>query len=634
MTIVEEHANMTATVVAVPDTVPAWVLDELPLSLLERLAAAQEDPAAPEVLWPYDQPAPAPRQVAGAALWPYDQEPDEHDEHDQAVGWAVPGVTGQGQDPTPDSLPAPSDLATDLHRLLTQLEGVDPTELPAAQALVDAQVLLEGEQRLRVLNLRRTGDVARRGLHELTGFRSAASWLREHRPDGDTGDATLARSLQELPVVGQAVEDGTISLLAAKKVAQALRQVRPHVDRADGLIDGMPGTEVLHAVVTHVVAVVCRSLQGLRDDDPRLAELVARATSVLSVLQHASDGTARPGVQALVLEDAFSWLAEELPVRHLSGALDELVCALLPSVLEDRLEQGRARRGLTLTPRPDGSGYRLEGDLDMECGERLWTALRAELQRDPVNPDDTAAWAAARDALGNTTGAPSDADAGAHAGDLVGDARDLGLASLADGTELPRSRAERLHDALSLLLDRYLGADLAGRVGKNAVQISVVVPVDRVESAAGAAPSRTGSGQLVPASLVRHWWCDSKVTAFVLSRGGQALRAVHAQRTVTGLERTALHVEGGHVCAGSDCCTSARTGRPCVFTPLRPHHPELFAVTGETSLDDTVPVCDALHHDVHDGTRTVRLRDGRYLHERGFLTEQEAIAQNLAPPPF
>jgi len=51
---------------------------------------------------------------------------------------------------------------------------------------------------------------------------------------------------------------------------------------------------------------------------------------------------------------------------------------------------------------------------------------------------------------------------------------------------------------------------------------------------------------------------------------------------------------------------------------IRPHHVHGYAEDAITSLDDTLPVCDVLHHDLHDGHRTVRLRDGRYLNEHGF----------------
>ena len=521
--------------------------------------------------------------------------------------WAVPGVTGLERT---TALPPVSGLVADLDRALTALEAVDPAALPSAQALVDAQAALAAEQRLHVLNLRRTGDVGARGLHTLTGFPTAGSWLRHHRPDGDAHDATLAAALRSFPLLRHDVESGAVPIASARRVAGALRKVSPHLDRPDGLIDGLDGTEVLQAVVMNVVDIVCRELHGLFEDDPRVADLIAHGHRVLS-----------SQTQAATMEAAMTWLARELPTSRLKGPLDELVCALLPSVLDDRAEKARAWRSLTLTPRSDGQGWRVEGDLDLECGERLFVALRAEAQRDPANPDDTASWAAARAAAGD------------EARDQVQDAWGLGLQELPTrddtGGTLPRGRRQRLHDALSSLLGRYLEADLAGTVGRNPVQISVTLPEVQLTRRPGAAPARAGSGTLVPARLVGRWWCDASVTAFVMSLGGKALRAVHAQRTAKGIERKALDLEGGR-CVGVGCCS----GRPSPFNQLRPHHVHDWATYHLTCLDDTLLVCDHLHHLVHDLGMVVRLADGRHLAEDGILTEDEALARTLAPAPF
>ena len=590
----------------VPDEPPAWLFAALPeepgcelcgcvgCTELDEIATVLSGAGAGAVA---DDglavAASAPKAAAGAP---------------EAAAWAVPGVTGLER--PVEVLPPVTAAVLRVEQAVAALEACDPTALPAAQALVDAQALLALEQRLRVLDLRRTGDVAARGLHELAGFRSATAWLRAHRPDGDASDATLASTLRGLPVLAAAVQDGLLPLASAKRVAGALRQVGPHLDRGDGRIDGQPGDEVLTAVVGHVISLACREVRGLADDDPQLLALVARGRDVLASRS-----------QAAVVEAAFTWLAEELPARQLPGPLDELVMALLPSQLDERDETGRRRRSLSLTPLDDGTGWRLEGELDLECGERLWTALRAEAQRDAAAPDDTAAWSAARDAAGD------------EARSQVTDAWGLGLDQLADGASLPRARRQRLHDAFSTLLDRYLSADLGGRVGKNPVQISVTLSASAVTSTPGASPARTASGALVPARVVRRWWCDASVTGFVLGLGGRALRAIHAQRTLTGLERRALEVEGGGVCAGgtaAGCCT----GRPDALTPVRPHHVHGWAESRFTSLDDTLPVCDALHHAIHDG-QTVRLRDGRFVDEHGFVDEDEALRRSLAaPPPF
>jgi hypothetical protein len=305
-----------------------------------------------------------------------------------------------------------------------------------------------------------------------------------------------------------------------------------------------------------------------------------------------------------------------LPARQLSGPLDELVLAVLPSRLEDRGEQGHRRRGLSLTPHQDGTGWHLCGDLDLECGERLWTALRAEAARDPRNPADTAAWAAATEA-GTEAGTEAATEA-------AKDAWQAG-AELA-GSAHPRGRRERLHDALGRLLGRYLEHGLGGTAGKVPVQVHVTLAEQSLTAASGAPPPRADSGRLLPRALVRRWWCDAKVTAYVLSLGGKALRVVHTQRTLTAEERRALAIEGGDRCAGDGCCT----GLPDLLTPIRPHHVLGWAEDQITSLDDTLPVCQVLHRDLHEGHRTVLLRNGRYLNEHGY-TDTPSLYD---PPPF
>lgn len=509
----------------------------------------------------------------------------------QDVPWATPGVTGLG--PSVPALPSVSPAVMAVQAAVEGLKPVDVRTLPEGQALADGEALLALEQQLRVLNLRRVADVGARGLHELVGFRSAKAWLRSHRPDGDAADAALAAQLREFGVVRAAVDAGTLPLAGARRVLLALRRARPHVDRPDGLIDSQPGGEVLDAVVRHVLALVCRALLGLHEDDPRLAAFQERALECLGA-----------PTQLEVLELALTWLAEHLPANQLAGPLDEVLVALLPSELDEREERGHRRRGLSLTARDDGSGWHVCGDLDLECGERLWTALRAEAARDPHNPTDAASW-----------GQGSERD------------RDLwSLGAALAGSEHPRNRRQRLHDALSRLLARYLDAGLGGRTGKAPVQVSVTVTEPTVTGQPGAAPPRTDSGRLVPARLVRRWWCDARVTAFVLGAGGKALRVVHGGRTLTGVERRALGVEGGDRCAGDGCCA----GQPDPLVQVRPHHVRGYAEDQVTSLDETLPVCDVLHRDLHEGHRTVRLRDGRYLNEQGF-TGEPSIADH---PPF
>ncbi len=539
---------------------------------------------------------------------------DPADLVDAQVEWAAPGVTGLGPVEA-GPLPAPSPVVAALLRAVERVVAVRPSQVDAAQALSDAQALLQVEQQLRVHDLTRLADVHARGLTDLVGARSVKAWVREHRPDGDPGDALLANRLRAFPVLDVAVQDGRVSLGAARRTAGALRRCGPHLDHQDGLIDGLPGDLVLNAVVGNVAGLICRELQGLHDTDPRLQLIIDRAQQLLAL----------EGTQAQRLEHALLWLAETIAPRALAGALDEIVVAVLPSLLEDRAEKGHERRGLSITELPDGQGWHLCGDLDLECGERLWTVLRAAAAHDTRNPDDTAAWADARQA------GASDAD------DVWGP---LGSRLNAEGVlpkGLPRGRRKRLHDALSNALERYLSAGLGGLVSKTPVQIHVTIPEATITGTGtgtqpdqrrpGAPPPRADSGRLLPRSLVRRWWCDSHVTTTVLTLGGKALRTIHSQRTLTADERRALDLEGAGRCAGDGCCP----GTPDPLTVLRPHHVLGYAEDQTTSLEETLNVCDTLHHDLHTGKRTVKLRDGRWLNENGLVTHPTWHDHN---PPF
>ena len=81
----------------------------------------------------------------------------------------------------------------------------------AASAFAEADALLAAQQQLGVLAMRRIADVDARGLHAQEGFRSARSWLRDARPDGDTTDVWLGSSLREFPLLAAAVADGSCS---------------------------------------------------------------------------------------------------------------------------------------------------------------------------------------------------------------------------------------------------------------------------------------------------------------------------------------------------------------------------------------------------------------------------------------
>ena len=501
----------------------------------------------------------------------------------EAVRWAIPGVSWGEQ--LPPVVVPPSPVVQALRVVAEAVSAVDPTGLSPEQAMRDAEELQAISQVLRVSGVRRLADVTARELHALRGFRSTTAWLRDSNPDTDVADAGLGRRLAGHSTLAGAVERGELSLVAARKVVAALGRCRPHVDQPDGVIDEQPGEDVVTAVVGHVVDLVAGCVLGMTDDDPRLLALHARTVEIVTT----------GGGQLERLEAGFVLLAEQVPPSMLSACLDELVLAVVPSILDDRAERGRDKAGLSLERTPDGSGWHLEADLDLQCGERLFIALRAEARRDTANPADTEAAALLR-ARGIDPWDPE---------------------VVVDGSRAwPRPRRQRLHDAFDALLGRYLEAGLGGISQKTPVQVSVTISAGLLDGTPGARPATADSGSHLPRELLRRWWCDSRVTAFVLSRGGQALRAIHLGRTLTAVQRRAANIEGGGRCAGIGCCRSGTD--PTV--DLRPHHVRRYADDGVTSLDDTVLICDTLHRDLHEGHKQARLRNGRHLTEAGWVS--------------
>lgn len=462
-----------------------------------------------------------------------------------------------------------------------QLRGFCTREHDPEVALACAGVLLVAEQALARARLRALADVEDRQLHRLTGARSMSAWLTGQGAEVAPAQVLLSRRLASLPLLAEELATGRLSAAVCQRVQVALSRLRPHVDRPDGLIDGQDAEQALAGVIGDgVPQLVCEAHGGVGDD-----ELCALRDELRLVL-------ATPTGQLARLEAAFVILAAHVEPGQLGPALDVLVDSLLPAQLEDRHRRGELARAVSLVKMADGSRWRLSGELSLEAGERAHAVLCAEMLRDPANPDDTA-----------------------RAGDLQAaglDPHDAGL-DLPESTR-PRSRAERMHDALSSALGRYLGADLGGSHDKNPVHLLVTVPAATLDGVAGSVVARSASGSTLPASLVRRWACGSALTRLALSLTGRVLQVSHTGRTLTAAERRVLHARTRGSCQEAGCPGSSRTPGAV----MHPHHATPWATTGTTSLADTVLLCDRTHGHLHRGHR-ITLRDGRRLGPDGWI---------------
>jgi hypothetical protein len=143
-------------------------------------------------------------------------------------------------------------------------------------------------------------------------------------------------------------------------------------------------------------------------------------------------------------------------------------------------------------------------------------------------------------------------------------------------------------------------------------ELDATISLPALHAEPGSLPAvSTVTGQPLPLSLIRRWWCDSAVTRFVLGLGHKVIETSHTERTLKAHERRAKHIETGGRCQVAGC-------RCCPGTPLRPHHPEPWHRTGISSFSDAVLLCDPNHDDLHAGGKTLLLKDGRWLGPDGW----------------
>ena len=479
-------------------------------------------------------------------------------------------------------------LATQaLQAQLAVLTEQDPVQLGERQALDEAAALLAASGRLQILALQRLADVDNRQLFTLDGLRSVRMWLQRHGLEVERSQLALARKLHRLPAVAHALRTEQLLLSQGIRIGQAIDTLRPHLDRPDATIDGQRSALVLPAVIVDgVLSVLAEGRGGYADDDAQLA-LLRRALQNLAQQPHSSERDQ--------LEATFVLLARQLDPGLLASALDALVGALLPNELEKANTDAIRRRALTLTRSSSGTGWLVRGELTAEAGELLHTALHAESLTDPANPTDTT-----------------------DAADLLAahpdrDPQDLPSSRFTDHGG-PRTRAQRMHDALLLALRHLLDSGNLGTRNSVAPHLGVLVSLETLHNQPGALPARADSGALLPTSLVRTLWCQAELTRIVLSAGRRVMEVSHTQRLHRPHERKALAIQWGHTCAAAGCCPQPRPGRKLI-----PHHINPFADCGITALKDSVPLCEPTHQHLHHG-HNVQLKDGRWIGPHGWLT--------------
>lgn len=469
------------------------------------------------------------------------------------------------------------------------LAAANPADLPATVALARTRALLVQLQRLEATTIRAVGDVDARRLHTCEASPSTSEWVKAQAVAGlGAEQVTLARRLRRLPTVEAELLAGRLSSTAAAAVGKAVAKAARHLDQPDGLIDGMPAEPALYGVlVDGVCSLLAEQTGGTTDDDPEQELLRARLEQIDDPTRSERDR----------VEAALTVFAQLCNPALLPSGLSLLLDALLPNEHQKRADLAEDDAGFDLHRKHGGSGWTCRGDLDDLTGELLATVLDAAAATDPAKPADTDAWRAARETAGDDSLTPADWPA---------------------GQIRPRSRRRQRHDALARGLAALLDSGALGTRGKAAPHVGVTVDLDFLQGVPGTLPGRTTHGARIARRQLRDLLCRSTFTRLVRDARRRVVEVSHTQRTATALERLLLHAQWGGTCARRRCGRGPATGHRLV-----PHHGELFSVTGTTSLEDTVPLCEVDHdHYLHGQGLELELEDGRILGPSGWVRRE------------
>ena len=486
-----------------------------------------------------------------------------------------------------------------LERAVDAVLAERPVELPGPQALARCTALLITQERLGAAALAAVGDVDRRELYTLDATGSTRTWLRTQL-GGDSGQLAQARRLHAHEQVFQAQAMGELSGRGACQVCSALDRLPDEVaqDRLEG------------ALVEGLQDLLGRALgRGLPEHrQPTAAQLALRAELACVVGDALADDLSSPADR---LQPVLLLLARETSPGLLGWSLDYLLDALVP----DSIDQPDQRDYyLDLVPVLDGD-WDLRGHLDHETG----TLLAAELARQARIRERTAAQAARDTADRATKAADSSADGTADGTD--GTDGNAGTSEMFD-PDLPqpsgpdarlRCKGQWRHDDLRQLLRDAADRD-AGRGQPAPVAITLFASADAVEARAGALPGlliTRGRPVSLPTDTLRRMGCHSQLTAVLLDAAGRPVGASTTRRTADRRQRAALHSLWGPWCAIAGCTRTITV----------PHHVRPWWLSHQTTLDDLLPLCEHDHHDLHEGHRTLRLKDGRHINQHGWVDD-------------
>ena len=166
--------------------------------------------------------------------------------------------------------------------------------------------------------------------------------------------------------------------------------------------------------------------------------------------------------------------------------------------------------------------------------------------------------------------------------------------------EAPVSAGQRRADAIGLLAEAALSADLDGASAGDRYQVVVHVDEGALRNDDGTGQSALGDadGQYVPAETSRRIACDAATVVMRHNRDGTVLDVGRKTRTISPAIRRALAARD-HRCRFPGCSC-----RHCAA-----HHVQHWADGGVTRLENLLMLCRRHHRAVHEESFSVELRD-------------------------
>jgi hypothetical protein len=503
-----------------------------------------------------------------------------------ASDWGFPGRPAAPPGPV-----EPGPAAVALREAVEGLLAQDPSQLAGAVALDRCKTVLAESERLGAVAAAALADVQARELWAADGAGSLAGWLRQ-QPCGDGGRSTRSRRLSNYPSVRDAIVDGALGLGTADLLGRALAELPATTE--PGQVEG---------VLTGAVPELLSRWTARNALDPAGDPVAdARAAQVQAAIDAGLTDPA--GTPASRLEAAYVLIGQAVSPAALASQLQLLADALQPEQLADQEAEAYDGRSLVLRKKKLEPGYRLRAELTDEVGARLHAELdaRAAARKLAEAALRKAAEEGADDSFG-TVGPGTPVEPPPAFG--------FGSPDHLDGPPL-LTDDQLAHDLFGELLDDLTGVREPG--APQPTTITLTAGLDTLEGRFGALPGTLllPNGPF-PLSLdaLRRIGCDSRLNAVLLDAARSPIGASGTHRHATERERRALRAKWGDYCAGNGCAS----------TDTVPHHVPPCWKTGRTKLEDLVPLCKSDHHDVHDGHRTIRLRDGRLIDENGWVDE-------------